>query len=147
MEILHLSGKDRIHATDQGGVAGFIFIAWWVAHFASLVCFYLEVKEMMQYIITRAHPSLPEHLCSQHLSAETRGFVLLLSALIRAGSFEAWCICFDYFCQIMTSLRGIWKNMILVFHLERTLSYLLTSFSLLFISSSFYLLIEFIGVT
>lgn len=55
-----------------------------MAHFASRVCFYLEVKEMMQYIITSACPSFPEHLCSEHMSAETSGFILLLSGLLCA---------------------------------------------------------------
>lgn len=130
MKILHLSGKDRIHAIDQNCVAGFIFIAWWVAHFASRVCFYLEVKEMMQYIITSACPSFPEHLCSEPMSAETSGFILLLSGLLCAGSFEAWCIYFDYFCQIMTSLRGNQKKKVFVFHLERILRCLLATLSL-----------------
>lgn len=130
MEILHFSDNDRIHVIDQTCVAGFIFIAWWVTHFASLVCFYLEVREMMPYIITSACPSLPEHLHSWHLSAVTSGFILLLYALLRTGSFEVWYIYFDYFCQTMTSLRENKKGNIFVFHLERTLRCLLATFSL-----------------
>ena len=61
---------------------------------------------MMQYIITSAHPPFPKHLCSEHMSAETSGFILLLSGLSRAGCFEAWYIYFDQLSQIMTSLRG-----------------------------------------
>jgi hypothetical protein len=80
---------------------------------------------MMQCIITSAHPSFPEHLCSEHVSAETSGFIFLLSGLLCAGSFEAWFIYFDHFCQIMTTLRGNKEKKIFVFHLERTLRCLL----------------------
>lgn len=85
---------------------------------------------MMGDIISSAHPSFPEHLRSQQLSVGTRGFILLLSALLYAGSFEAWCIYFDYFCQVMSTLRSNKEKEIFVFHPERTLRCLLAAFSL-----------------
>lgn len=85
---------------------------------------------MMQYIITSACPLLPEHLRSEHMSAETSGFILLLSGLLCAGSFEAQCIYFDYFCQTMASLGGNQKKEVFVFHRERTLRGTLATISL-----------------
>lgn len=85
---------------------------------------------MMGDIISSARPSFPEHLRSQQLSVGTLGFILLLSALVCVGSFEARCIYFDYFCQIMSSLRSNKEKKIFVFHPERTRRCLLAAFSL-----------------